>query len=206
MAILGIDLGATKISYALFDHKGKIIIRGTSMVEKLSGQITGAILISIIREMNRDAIELNEKVEAIGICVPGIAFKDSGTVWAPNIAGWEKFPLLKNIRDSLENDSIPVVIESDRACHILGEHWRGAAQIIRNGIYLAVGTGIGAGIMVEGEILRGSGDISGAIGWMALNTPYDKKYDQCGCLEYYASGGGIERLFKKKMQEGNYSG
>jgi glucokinase len=88
---------------------------------------------------------------------------------------------------------IPVIIDSDRACYISGEFWKGNAQGCKNAIFLAVGTGIGAGILVNGEILRGGHDIAGAIGWMALNRPFDDKYISCGCFEYYSSGEGIAK-------------
>ena len=67
------------------------------------------------------------------------------------------------------SSAIPVAIDSDRACYISGETWMGNAKNCRHAIYLAVGTGIGAGIMIDGTVLRGSHDIAGAIGWMALH-------------------------------------
>lgn len=58
-------------------------------------------------------------------------------------------------------------------------------------MFIAVGTGIGAGIIIDGHVLHGAGDIIGATGWMALQPPYKEEYDACGCFEYYASGNGI---------------
>ena len=73
--------------------------------------------------------------------------------------------------------------------------------------YLSVGTGIGAGIVINGEILRGSHDIAGCIGWMAMQRPFDEKYAGCGCFEYYASGEGISKLAKTFLSEqSNYAG
>src|SRR5690606_7336356 len=115
----------------------------------------------------------------------------SGTVWAPNIPGWEDYPLKAELEAVLNR--IPVSIDSDRACYILGEYWKGAAQNCEDAIFLAVGTGIGAGILADGRILRGAGDIAGAIGWMALDHPYQEKYIPCGCFEYQASGDGVAR-------------
>jgi glucokinase len=60
-------------------------------------------------------------------------------------------------------------------------------------IFLTVGTGIGAGILTNGEILRGSNDIAGAIGWMALARPFREKYRACGCFEFHSSGTGLAR-------------
>jgi len=67
--------------------------------------------------------------------------------------------------------------------------------------FLSVGTGIGAGIVINGAILRGSHDIAGCIGWMALERPYDEKYTGCGCFEHYASGEGITKVAKTLLKE-----
>ena len=60
-----------------------------------------------------------------------------------------------------------------------------------------MGTGIGAGILINNEVLRGAHDIAGAIGWLALNKPFDGKYIQCGCFEYNASGEGIAKVARE---------
>jgi glucokinase len=126
------------------------------------------------------------------VAVPGIYRSASGTVWAPNIPGWDDYPLLTELRDAIGND-VACAIESDRTCYILGEVWQGSARGARNAIFVAVGTGIGAGIMVDGRVIRGHADIAGAIGWLALDRPYDEKYRDCGNFEFYAAGPGIAR-------------
>jgi glucokinase len=99
--------------------------------------------------------------------------------------------------------TIPVTIDSDRACYILGESWQGNAKGCRDAIFLSVGTGIGAGILINGEILRGSHDIAGCIGWMALQRPFDDQYSNCGCFEHFASGEGIPKVAKTLLKEQN---
>src|SRR5262249_164306 len=134
-------------------------------------------------------------ISAIAISVPGIS-RANGTVWAPNIPGWENYPLRREIQAALrgaEAAASKVIIASDREGWLLGGAWRGARQGARNGIFLAVGTGIGAGIMVDGKILRGANDIAGAVGWMALQRPLRREYVQCGCFEFYGSGNGIAK-------------
>ena len=109
---------------------------------------------------------------------------------------------IKNI-----SKKIPVTIDSDRACYILGESWQGNAKQCRDAIFLAVGTGIGAGILINGNVLRGAHDIAGAIGWMALKKPFIDEYIQCGCFENYASGEGIAKTARKILKETHdYSG
>ena len=153
----------------------------------------------------KEAKSNDHNINSIGISVPGISNTGKGTVWAPNIGGWEDYPLMAEVME-IAGD-IPVVIDSDRACHILGEVWMGNARGCRDAVFLAVGTGIGAGILVNGEVLRGSNDIAGAIGWMALDRPFRDKYIECGCFEYHASGEGIARVARDLLAENSsYSG
>jgi glucokinase len=64
-----------------------------------------------------------------------------------------------------------------------------------------VGTGIGAGILINGNVLRGAHDIAGAIGWMALKKPFNNEYIHCGCFEHYASGEGIAKTARRFLKE-----
>ena len=139
------------------------------------------------------------------MCVPGISYSSEGTVWAPNIPGWDNYPLFDEVRAIAGN--LPVKIDSDRACYMLGELWKGNAKACNNAIFMAIGTGIGAGILVNGEIFRGSNDIAGSIGWMGLNKPYKSKYKECGCFEYHASGEGIAKVAGEYIsQQSSYKG
>jgi glucokinase len=131
-------------------------------------------------------------IDAVGVAVPGIYRSASGTVWAPNIAGWDDYPLRAELTAAL-GQQVACAVESDRTCYIMGEVWQGNARGARNAVFVAVGTGIGAGILVDGRVIRGHADITGAIGWLALDRPYEEKYKDCGNFEFYAAGPGIAR-------------
>lgn len=205
MALLGIDLGATKVTFATFSETGIIISKETILLGKRKGKKVGSLLTEKITFLIGSSGYGKDKIHAIGVSVPGISHSKTGTVWAPNIQGWDDYPLLQEIK-TVSGD-IPVTIDSDRACYILGELWQGNAKGCRNAVYLSVGTGIGAGILVNSEILRGSRDIAGAIGWMALNKPFHEKYISCGCFEYHASGEGIAKMAREYIsQENIYTG
>ena len=191
MALLGIDLGGTKGASALFDREGNISAKEILPLDNRKGHEVGKLITVTTALKMAFAANEGDAVEAVGISAPGISRREKGTVWAPNIPGWEDYPLLREV--STVTGEIPVIIESDRSCYISGEIWKGAAHGCRDAIYLAVGTGIGAGITVNGEVLRGAHDIAGAIGWMALSRPFRSKYAFCGNFEYYASGEGIAR-------------
>lgn len=202
MNVIGIDLGGTKIAAALFDKSGKILFREQLKVEKRSGDA----VCEMISELIRGLLKKNSaKVTAAGVSVPGIYYAESGNVWAPNLDGWENYPLLKNLEKTFGPEEINIKIDSDRACYILGEKWKGAAQGCDNAVYLAIGTGIGAGLMVDGNVLRGHGDIAGAVGWMHLDSQYSESFKNCGQLEYFASGEGLVRMAKEIMLKNRVS-
>jgi glucokinase len=121
-------------------------------------------------------------------------------VWAPNIPGWENYPLTEELRVAIGDRRIKVAVGSDRAACILGEASQGAAHGCRDAIFIAVGTGIGAGILVDGRVLEGAHGIAGAIGWWALNPEFRDEYRQWGCFESHASGAGIARLWNTRKQ------
>jgi len=205
MSLLGIDLGGTKLASAVFTEAGSLLSRETVPLEGRTGPAVGKLVTDRIGALIKEAKSNDQNINSIGISVPGISNTGKGTVWAPNIGGWESYPLMAEVKE-IAGD-IPVVIDSDRACHILGEVWMGSARGCRNAVFLAVGTGIGAGILVNGEVLRGSNDVAGAIGWMALDRPFRDKYTECGCFEYHASGEGIARVARDLLTEnGSYSG
>lgn len=193
MSLLAVDLGGTKLALALINTNGEIETKSTVSLSGRTGELVGELIASeIVPFLNTG------KVEAIGMAVPGIYTPSNGTVWAPNIAGWDKYPLLEKLKTTAPG--IPVTIDSDRACYISGEIWNGNAKGCTDAIFMAVGTGIGAGIISDGRIIHGAHDIAGAIGWMALTTPYTNMYDSCGCFEYHASGEGIKKVYIEMMK------
>jgi glucokinase len=199
MAVIAVDLGGTKLASALFTADGAVIQRGLSQLEKRGGREVGSLIRRDTGHLLQHAETHGHHVEAIGICVPGISSSKTGRVWAPNIPGWEDYPLMDEIREAVRPGDISVVVDNDRACSILGEVWQGAARGCTDAIFLAVGTGIGAGILTGGRILRGAHDIAGAIGWSALDRPFRSVYTWCGCFEYHASGEGLVKVAREYL-------
>ncbi|HEX6062769.1 MAG TPA: ROK family protein [Longimicrobiales bacterium] len=186
MNVLALDLGGTKLAAAVIDSAGHIAQRHSVPLDARNGAEVGALIVDVIRQFSTASIA------AVGVGVPGIYRAATGTVWAPNIPGWDDYPLLDELTAEL-GPTVPCAIESDRSCYILGEVWQGSARDARNAIFIAVGTGIGAGIMCDGRVIHGHHDIAGAIGWLALDRPYRDAYRACGNFEYFASGPGIAR-------------
>jgi glucokinase len=181
-------------------ENGNKLFQVHDTLDSRQGKAVGALMRHQAAQLMRLADSARVKVKAVGVSVPGIAWRHSGTVWAPNIPGWEAYPLRNELRRATHQPR--VIVDNDRACSILGEVWRGAARHCRNAVFLAVGTGIGAGILVDGKVVRGAHDIAGSIGWMALDRPFRREYIECGCFEQHASGEGLAKTAKKVAQGG----
>ncbi|MGI9072300.1 MAG: ROK family protein [Bryobacteraceae bacterium] len=189
-AVVAMDLGGTKLTSAVVNAAGRILYRNKvpaerggvqTCIEQLTGAVHGAISASGLRPA---------QIGALGVIVPGIYFAHEGEVWAPNLWGHERVPLRAELERRL---SLPVVIDSDRAGSVLGEQWLGVARGLEDVVFLAIGTGIGAGIIAGGRLLRGSGDIAGAVGWFALNSQQQEIYKQVGCWEAESAGPALAR-------------
>lgn len=187
MAILAVDLGGTKVAVASIQPRGrKIRARLTEPVDTSSPEAP-------IGQIVRLARSLDDDLEAAGIAVPGLVRRD-GTVWAPNLRGWDRVPLAKSLRTRLR---IPVTVESDRNAAVLGEVWAGTGQGQSDVIALIIGTGIGAGILSGGRIVRGAHELSGCAGWMVVTEEENELTRTVGSLESVTAGPAIARLSKR---------
>lgn len=193
-AVIGLDLGGTKLASALFDAEGLPLVKRSLPLNLRQGHAVGELVVSQIRRLLQTAARRNLAIRAVGVCIPGIAQPLSGRVWAPNIPGWDDYPLKAEIKAAVSDQAVKVTIDSDRSASILGEVWQGTARGCRDAVFLAVGTGIGAGILVDGRVLHGAHGIAGAIGWLALDRPFRPEYTGRGCFESQASGEGIAKL------------
>jgi glucokinase len=175
--VFAADVGGTKVACAVVGHDGRI------HAQKIEPLCTDSIR-APIAQIVRMARELGGRYVSAGVAVPGLARRD-GSVWAPNIPGWERMPAARLLQQQLR---VPVRVESDRNAVVLGEAWRGAAKGKQDAIVLIVGTGIGAGILSGGRVVRGAHELSGCAGWMALNPDAADTIRTCGELEALAAG------------------
>ena len=202
MPYLGIDLGGTKLAAAVFADDGELLHREATPLAGRGGSDVDALITKRVDDLAR-----RHDCRATGVCIPGLYRAARGTVWAPNIPGWDDYPLLEELRTRPGGRTRAVAIDSDRAACILGEAWRGAAQGADDAIFLAAGTGIGAGILAGGRVLRGTGDLAGAIGWLALDRPFHLRYVQHGCFEDQGSGPGLVRVARDFIEgDAEYDG
>src|SRR6185437_10706256 len=191
--VFAADLGGTKLAAALLTTKGKFLARKTETVDKSS-------TMAPVEQICRMAPEVSGKTKicAAGIAVPGLVRRNR-TVWAPNLPGWEKVPLENLLRKRLQ---VTVQVESDRNAAVLGETWRGVARGKSDVVVLVVGTGIGAGILSGGEVLRGAHELSGCAGWMAVSEAEGDEVRRRGGLEAFACGPALVRAAVSSIEAG----
>jgi glucokinase len=210
----GVDVGGTKITSALFTLEGEISAKKKVPIDRAGGDAAAAQVAGRIEALAAAAREAGGRLAAVAICVPGIAYAKSGQVWAPNIPGWDQYPLMDKINVMREQEQerghapsvhVPIVLESDRSAYVAGESWRGAAAGARDAVFLAVGTGIGAGIISGGRILHGHEDIAGAVGWFGLNPDFKAEYASLGSFEAEASGNSVARKARERLEQGRGS-
>ena len=200
-AVIAVDLGGTKLASCLFAENGVQQLRSVVTLEKRQGAALGELITGEVRRLRGAAVQLGLLVKAVGVSIPGIANPRTGRVWAQNLPGWEDYPLRTEVRAAIADTTVKVVVGDDRTAYILGEAWQGAARGCRDAIFLAVGTGIGAGILADGRVLHGAHGIAGAIGWMALDRTFRPEYGTCGCFESYASGEGLAKELAAALAE-----
>jgi glucokinase len=163
------------------------------------GEIRDKCKIPSVRTLQETVAHIAERLEQalaqgpvdrVGVVIPGIYNPRRGTAWAPNLWGWDPVPVRKALEAKLP---VPVVISSDRSGYVLGEEWLGVAKGLEDVVFVAVGTGIGAGILCGGRLLEGAHGIAGAVGWMALPGTWNPKYAQTGCWEWEAADPALAR-------------
>lgn len=184
---VGVDVGGTKLAITVVDPEGRSFHRSKHAVRKqgTAAQIAGLAVAALA-----EAGIAWDRIGGVGVCVPGIYIAATGNAWAPNLWGWDEVPLRAELEPLVP---APVRIDSDRAAYVLGEQWLGAARGLTEVVFLAVGTGIGAGIIANGRLCRGAGDIAGAVGWFALDRRKEEVYKETGCFEANAAGPAVAR-------------
>ena len=188
--VIAIDLGGTKLCAAVVHRDGSVFWRKKVPVAAGTPATTIEQIVQVIQEAGAASPAPDNASKPVGIIVPGIYFAGSGSVWAPNLWGPDEVPLQAELEDRL---NLKVFIDSDRAGYVLGERWLGIARGLNDVVFLAVGTGIGAGIIAGGQLLRGHSDIAGAVGWFALNPSRSEIYTKVGCWEAESAGPGLAR-------------
>jgi glucokinase-like ROK family protein len=138
-------------------------------------------------------------IRGIGVGAPGVTLGQEGVVTLAPGLGWRDLPLKAILS---EHFNLPVFVENDVNLAALGELRFGAGQGVDDLVYIAVGTGIGAGIIIDGALCRGHIGAAGEIGYMLVGLDFlGQRYDQFGALETLASGTGIAERARQILAE-----
>ncbi len=192
--VLGVDLGATSVDMTLADFREQCLAR---FHEPLDVRLGPEAVLNRILEIAQNTLDKhhipNDKLLSIGIGVPGpVDFANGVLIVPPIMPGWERYPIRRKIQAHFPETT--VVVDNDVNVMAMGELRTGAGQNVENFIFVKVGTGIGAGIVVHHQIYRGSNGCAGDIGHIQV----DRNGPVChcgnvGCIEAMASGAAMAR-------------
>jgi glucokinase len=188
--VLGVDIGGSHISGIIANIGGEILYQNRIAVMWTSGEENYETVVQYMKELQKEAFHFKAKILGIAVGVPGIIDSNNGIVKIAPSVNWFDFPLLEKLESAFD---IPVIVENDVNLAVLGENWFGIGEGINNLVMISIGTGIGAGIILDGKLHRGYRDSSGEIGYLLPGLQYlDNQYPGFGALESLASCKGIE--------------
>jgi glucokinase-like ROK family protein len=198
-AVVGVDLGGTKMVGTLADLNGSVQHEVYIPHDENGTDDCLERLCELIQQLLDVPRPPGQRIRGIGVGVPAITLTPEGIVtWAPSL-GWRDLPLKKILADRF---ALPVLVENDVNLAALGEWGFGAGRGTQNMVCIAVGTGIGAGIIIGGALYTGHNQAAGEIGYLPPSVEYlGRCYDQFGALENLASGTGIAARARRLLEK-----
>ncbi len=197
--VVGVDLGGTKMFGAAADLAGNIVDEVDINRHSSVGEQSFDRLTELIDTLLASPKIQGRRVRGIGVGAPGVTHHREGIVtWAYSLQ-WRDYPLKAKL---VERYNLPIAVDNDVNLAALGELWFGAGQNTSNMVLITLGTGIGAGIIIDGALYRGSHEASGEIGNMLPGREFlGKRFDEFGALETMASGTGIAERARQALKD-----
>ncbi|WP_068675166.1 ROK family transcriptional regulator [Oceanobacillus sp. Castelsardo] len=195
--VIGVDAGPEIVECVLTDLTGKIYERTSS---SLKGQLTNETFLNLLKENIYTILELSkmdqEKIIGIGVAMHGVVDVENGTsLNAPSLN-------LKNIpiKDELSKTfDLEIKVENDARAMALGESWFGGHDDVNSMVAVNIGRGVGAGVVINGELFHGAQDMAGEIGHMTIDLHGDVcKCGNRGCLQTFVIGDAIVKRMKER--------
>jgi len=203
--VVGVDIGGTKIIAAVFDGDGAMLSRIYCLTLGSEGpdRVINRISSTISKVIEKAGLK-RDQVGCIGIAAAGAIDINRGIVAdSPNIPRWQNIPLRDRLLESLGG---PLFVLNDANAAALAEHRLGAGRGLNNLIYITVSTGIGGGMIIDGELYQGTDGSAAEIGHMIIKIGGPVcKCGKRGCFEAMASGTAIARLAQKRLRRGDKS-
>lgn len=181
---IGIDLGVNYIFGVLTDFQGNIVVEKSTVITDPSYTTTLEQVNEIVKSLIQAAPPSPYGVVGIGVGAPGVVNREGDILLAPNL-GWKNVPLKKDLESML---NLPVIVENEANAGAYGEKRFGVGKDFDNLIYISAGIGIGAGIILNGELFKGINGYSGEVGHMSIDVNGPRcSCGNYGCWELYAS-------------------
>jgi len=185
----GVDIGGTKTAVLLMDENGRVLQREQFATDVGRGQWKYSV-----DKIKTKIAEFTgvKKIRSIGISCGGPLNSRTGTILSPpNLPGWDEVPIVKILEDEFH---IPAFLENDANAGALAEWKFGAGKGYRNVIFLTFGTGLGAGLILDGRLYSGSNDLGGEAGHIRLAEDGPIGYHKRGSFEGFCSGTGLAQM------------
>lgn len=188
---IGLDIGGTKCAVSAGESRDGAI----DIVAREEFPTAGLSWLQVLEEFSRriSAIESGDQVTSIGISCGGPLDSRRGVIMSPpNLPGWDDVPIVEFFR---ERFGVPVALQNDANACALAEYMYGSGRGgVRNLVFMTFGTGLGAGIVIDGRLYAGTNDNAGEIGHIRLAPTGPIGYNKAGSAEGFCSGAGIARL------------
>lgn len=202
----GVDIGGTKCSIALIDATGKIRdkIHTCAHIVGREGDLVACVTENIREIIRRNNLQESD-LPGIGIgCAGHIRFRDGVIITTSNLKGFKNYPLREAIQAHFK---IPVHLDNDTNAQAVGEHRFGAGRGFEEMVFVTISTGIGAGIIINGQLYRGTTGTAGEFGHTIVD-PHSDLTCTCGnrgCVMACACGMALPHLFEQKLKMGMVS-
>lgn len=200
---VGIDLGGTNIVAGVVDGDYNIIAKASTKTNcpRPEKEIAEDMAKMAVQAVENAKLTMDD-IEWIGIGTPGIANSATGIVERANNLGFINTPLVKYVKEFVGRNDTPVYIENDANAAAYGEYVAGAAKGAKNAVCITLGTGVGAGIVIDGKIYAGSNFAGAEIGHTVIEVGGAPcTCGRKGCFEAYSSATGLIRMTKESMAE-----
>ncbi|MET3699229.1 glucokinase [Bacillus oleivorans] len=199
--LAGVDLGGTTTKMGLFSQTGELLNKWDIPTDLSNNgtQIVPSIAHSLEEKLLKLHIEKNQVI-GVGVGAPGSVHVEKGIIFEAVNLGWKQFPLKAELEKAI---GLSVTTENDANCAALGEMWMGAGKGAKDMVCVTLGTGVGGGIITNGQVVHGIKGAGGEIGHMTI-VPENGLPCNCGktgCLETVASATGIVRLAKQSLAD-----
>lgn len=186
---LGVDIGGTKTAVVLGDREGRVIDRRQLATDHQAGP---QVMLDRIIALGKELRDLHGPVVAAGVSCGGPLDPVQGVVQSPpNLPGWDDIPVTRLLQEAWQ---VPVRLMNDANAGALAEWWFGSGRGAVHFVFITFGTGLGAGLILNGELYEGAGYLAGEIGHIRVAESGPTAYGKTGSLEAFCSGPGLRRL------------